>query len=94
MSDTPQQVEAEGAESVVVEYAGASYSFPASLDDADGDVLEAVDDQKLSHALRSLMSAADWRRFKATKPKVRDYGGLFAAYAELIGLDSVGESEG
>ena len=93
MSDA-QQLEGTQADTVQVSYAGHTYVFPASLDDADGDVLEAVDDQKLSHALRGLMTADGWRAFKATKPKVRDYGGLFGAYAEAIGLESVGESEG
>jgi hypothetical protein len=83
--------EAIGATAVTVDYAGATYTFPASLDDADGDVLDAVDDMKLSHALRGLLSDDDWRRFKATKPKVKDYSALFDAYAKRIGLTSAGE---
>lgn len=83
--------EARGAETVTVEYAGESYTFPGSLDDADGEVLEAVDDKKLSYALRGLLDEHQWKRFKATKPKVRDYAGLFEAYAKAIGLESTGE---
>jgi hypothetical protein len=87
---TPAQIEAEAAGTVTVEYAGESYTFPASIDDADGDVMDAIDNQKLSHALTGLMGAVDWKRFKATKPKVRDYAGLFDAYAKRIGLESTG----
>jgi len=85
------KLEAENATTVEVEYKGVTYVFPASLDDADGDALDAIDDQKLSHALQGLMAAEEWRKFKATKPKVRDYGELFSAYAQAIGLESVGE---
>lgn len=86
----PAQVEADGDDTVTVDYQGESYPFPASLEDADGDVLDAVDDQKLSHALKGLMSDEDWDRFKATKPKVKDYAGLFSEYAKAIGLESTG----
>lgn len=88
---TPIEVEASGEDTVKVEYRDGFYVFPASLDDADGDVIDAVDDQKLSHALRGLMSDDDWNAFKATKPKVRDYNGLFEAYAQAIGLGTVGK---
>jgi hypothetical protein len=83
--------EATGATTVAVEFAGTIYTFPSSLDDADGDVIDAVDDMKLSHALRGLLSVDDWRRFKSTKPKVKDYAALFDAYAKRIGLVSAGE---
>ena len=76
---------------VTIEYGGESYRLPASLDDADGDVLEAIEDQKLSRALQALMGPQDWKRFKKTRPKIRDYGGLFDAYAKRIGLDSTGD---
>lgn len=85
------QNEALAIETVEVEYEGNRYTFPASLDDADGDVLEAVDDMKLSHALRGLMSPADYGRFKATRPKVKDYAKFFDAFAKTIGLSSTGE---
>lgn len=91
MTDSPAQVEAEAQDSLVVDHDGETYTFPASLDDADGDVLDAIDDQKLSRALRGLMSPADWTRFKATKPKVRDYARMFEAYATAIGLGNAGE---
>lgn len=90
MSDSPIEIEASGVELVKVDFEGHVYQFPASLEDADGDVIDAVDDQKLSHALRGLMDEADWTAFKATKPKVRDYAALFDAYAKAIGLGTTG----
>lgn len=88
----PVEAEATGTDTVEVAYKGVTYAFPASMDDADGDVLEAIDNQKLSHAIRGLLTDDQYKRFKATKPKISDYGALFEAYAKVIGLESVGES--
>lgn len=88
---TPVENEATGVEHVDVDYEGRTYRFPADVEDADGDVLDAIDDQKLSRALRGLLSAADWAAFKSTRPKVRDYTALFNVYAERVGLGSAGE---
>lgn len=88
---TPAELETSDAETVEVAYGSGSYTFPASLEDCDGDVLDAIDDMKLSHALKGLLSDDDWSRFKKSKPKVKDYGALFDAFAETIGLGSAGE---
>lgn len=87
---TPAEVETT-ADTVTIEWADKEFTLPAHLDDADGSVLEAIDDLKLSHVLRSLLGPEQWRQFKATKPKVADYGEMFAEYAKAIGLESVGE---
>lgn len=87
MSD-PTPAEAEmTAETVTVDFGGQTFTMPASLDDADGDVIDAIDDQKLSHALQGLLGPEQWAAFKKTRPKVRDYGELFEAYAQKIGLE-------
>jgi hypothetical protein len=85
------QLEAEGAEEVTIEYGGRSYVMPASLDEADGDVIDALDDQHVSYVLQALLGKDQWKAFKKTKPKVRDYNDLFSVYAEQIGLDTTGE---
>lgn len=85
------QIEAEQFETVQVEYAGNTYTFPASLDEASGDVLDAIDEEKISRALKGLLEGGEWERFKKTKPRVRDYAGLFSVFAEAIGLETVGE---
>ena len=87
---TAIEAEATGADTVDVAYGDATYAFPASLEDADGDVLDAIDDEKLSRALRGLMADGQWTEFKKTRPKVKDYAGLFEAYAQAIGLDTAG----
>lgn len=93
----PAQVEAEGDEDVVVEYAGHEYTFPASLDLADMGVVEAVDDQKMSYAIRGLLSEEDYEFFQRqgrllpsgerVKPRVREARELFDEWAKRIGLE-------
>ncbi len=87
----PAELEATGVEEVKVEWRGAFYTFPASLDDCDGDVLDAIDAQKMSFALKALLGEDQWETFKTSKPKVRDYGALFTEYAKAIGLPTVPE---
>ena len=87
---TAAQREAEAVETVEVEFDGESYTFPAGLEDADGDVVDALDSMKISHALQGLLSREDWAKFKATKPRVKQYGDLFNVYAEEIGLTDTG----
>lgn len=78
-------------EDVQVEYGGNTYTLPGSMDDLPGDVLEAIDDQKLSYVVREMLGAKQWKAFKATKPRVRDYSALFDAWAQAVGLESQGE---
>jgi hypothetical protein len=85
------QLEGEGADTIEVVYGGETFAFPAEMDDVDGDVLDALDDRKISHALKALLGDDQWLRFKKSKPKVSDYNGLFEKYAEAVGLESVGE---
>jgi hypothetical protein len=87
----PAELEVGAAETTEVKYGGAVYVFPASLDDADGDVLDAIDNKAISHALRGLLGPAGWAAFKTTKPRVKHYGELFEMYAQAIGLGSAGE---
>jgi hypothetical protein len=89
----PAQIDAEAdpGDTVEVSYRGVVYVFPASLDDADGDVLDAIDNKAISHALRGLLGAPGWAAFKATQPRVKHYGELFEVYAQTIGLSSTGE---
>ena len=87
----PAELDGVTDATIQVEYGGVSYTFPASIEDADGDVLDALEEGKASTALRALLSPEDWDRFKSTRPKVRDYGQLWDAYAARIGLDSLGK---
>lgn len=85
------QTEAEGADTMQVVYKDVTYTFGADPDDLDGAIIEALDDQKLSHALKAMLSDDDWLKFKATKPRVRDYAGLIDAWATAAGHGTAGE---
>lgn len=93
----PAQAEAEGVDNVTIDHQGHVYTFPGSLESAPFDVVEAVDDQKLSYALRGLLSEDDFKYFQkhgsptGGKPTVGDAARLFDVYAERIGLGSQGE---
>jgi hypothetical protein len=93
MSDTqPEkkpsaQAEADGDETVTVEYNGESYVLPSSLENASLSVVRAIDDDKLTYALEALMGKEQYARFAATA-RVHDANDLFGVYAEAIGLES------
>jgi hypothetical protein len=89
---TPQQLEGSDVETFTIDYNGLTLTFPVDLDEVDGDVMDAVDDGKMSHALRGLLGDSQWAAFKATKPKVKDYNALFDLFAQAAGLGSAGES--
>lgn len=83
-----REAEAEAAESVEVEYQGHTYVLPPSLDDADGEVLGAMEAGHGYNCVKLLLDAKQFAAFRKTKPKVRDYDGLFRAYLEAIGMDT------
>lgn len=87
---TPAQIEAEGAETVQVEHNGESYTFPALVDELDGDAYDAFEDQRYSRGLRVVLSDEDWDRFKATKPKLKEYRALVNAWMAAVGVTSAG----
>ncbi len=86
----PAELEASSDTEVKVQYGGNTYVFPATLEDASGDVIDAIDDQKISHALKSLIGDTQWETFKTTGPTFGQYGELLTAYLEEIGLATPG----
>lgn len=94
MSDpTPAELEATSGpgDTVTVEHNGETYLFPGSATAVSGDVIDALDDGKVSHALRALMSNDEWARFKRTRPLAPEYGELLNAFLEAVGMGSLGE---
>lgn len=93
MSDAPAPVEADadGIETVDIEHEGETYTLPTDIADLDGDIAEALEANKLTIGLRLLMGPEQWKRFKATKPKVRDYAGIIDKWGEATGLGRQGE---
>lgn len=72
-------------DSVSFKFGGESYSVGAA-DGWDVEVLEAFEDGKIVTAVRALLGADQWARFKATKPTVGELNAFFEVAAEALGL--------
>ncbi|WP_369190158.1 hypothetical protein [Streptomyces sp. R08] len=71
-------------EAFSVEFNGDTYEVPPA-EDWDLEVLEAIDDNKLSHALKALLGADQYATFRATNKKVRDLGSFFEVAGKKVG---------
>ncbi|MFC6021510.1 hypothetical protein ACFP2T_35745 [Plantactinospora solaniradicis] len=59
---------------VAVEFRGHTYTLPANLNEADGDVLECYEDDKPISALKALLGEAQFSEYKTReKPRVKDH---------------------
>lgn len=76
---------------VAVPYGGQTYTIPAERDRWPLDVLEALEEGKMTIALRGLLGSKQWARFKATGPRTGDMGALWEAVGKAVGFDTVGE---
>lgn len=88
MTDAPPPVvaEATGIETVDIEHDGETYTLPIDIEELDGDIAEALEGNKLTIGLRLLMGPEQWKRFKATKPKVRAYAAIIDKWGEATGI--------
>lgn len=82
---------ADAVEMVTVSWKGTVFAVPASSEDWDGEVFEALDDQKLTYVVRHLLGEAQYARFKKLGVKGRDYKGFFDAVALAVGFADAGE---
>lgn len=89
---TTQQAQQNEAENkpVTATWRDRDWTVP-STDDWPWDVLEAIDDEKFTIALRGLLSDEDYAAFKQFKPTVNDGAGLLEALAKAAGMESTGE---
>lgn len=98
MSDkTPAQVEAEGDDTVTVDWDGVPVTVPASAEDLDLDAIEAFETGKAVTALRAMVGSKEYDRLRADyakanghRPKVADLGNLMTEIAKAYGFDTAG----
>lgn len=88
----PAEVDGVEGATVTVDVAGNTYTMPADLDDLAGDIIEAIDERKVSIAVRHLLGPEQWAMFKAGKPKARDYNAALEGWAAAVGMGSSGNS--
>lgn len=66
------------------EFNGDTYEVPPA-DDWDLDVLEAIDESRMTVALRALVGDEQYKTFRAKNKKVRDLGAFFEAAGKKVG---------
>lgn len=67
-----------------VDFNGDSYLVPTA-EDWDIDVLEAIDDQRMTHAVKSLLGDEQYAMFRKTNKRVRDLGKFFEVAGKAVG---------
>jgi len=88
MSSEAIKTEAQAAE-VTFEFRGETFTLPPSLNEADGDVLEFYEDDKPISALKALLGADQFARYKRVlRPKVKDHVEFIEAAFAALGTSS------
>lgn len=67
-----------------IEFNGDTYAVPPA-EDWDLDVLEAIDDQRLTHALKALLGEDQYKTFRASNKRVADLGKFFEVAGKAVG---------
>lgn len=96
--DEAAEVEAAGYKTITVSYAGEDWTIPASLDDADVDVIEAFEEEKVVGILRGLLGPAQWKMLKRAARRDRhpqpfraeELTPLVEQIAKIYGFDTAG----
>ena len=66
-----------------VKFGNANYSIPPA-EDWDIDVLEAIDDQRMTSALKALLGAEQYAEFRTRHTKVRELSEFFEAATSAV----------
>lgn len=67
-----------------VEFGGETYLVPPA-DDWDLEVIEAIDDQRLSHAMKALLGEEQYATFRKSNRKVSSLGAFFEVAGKAVG---------
>lgn len=93
---TPAQLEAEGAETITVDWNGIPVTVPATVDQLDLDAIEALEAGKAVTAIRAIVGSRAFDKLKADyakqhgRPKVSDLEAMVEALAKAYGFDTSG----
>lgn len=86
---SPQQREAEGIETVEVEFDGETYEIPADPIDWEIDVTEAFETGRMITACRGLLGPEQFAVLSRKGYRNRDFRRLFKLLAEAGGFESL-----
>lgn len=84
MTTKALKAEATGSD-VEFEFNGITYTVPASINDQSLDVLEAIEDGRITAAVRAIIGDAQYAVFKSTKPTIGDLNVFFEALQKAAG---------
>jgi hypothetical protein len=78
----PKKNDATG-EAMPVEYNGETFMVPPA-EEWDIDVLEAIDEQRITHALKALLGDEQYAAFRKTNKKVKALGEFMDSAAKAV----------
>lgn len=84
------QKEAEGAESVTVEYEGQKFVVPLDQDDWPILAIQAMSRNMHIDGVQHLLGAQQWARFVTLFPTRRHFNAFSVVLAEALGVDALG----
>jgi hypothetical protein len=85
------QREAEGAETVTLDYEGESFTLPADPQDWPTRAMLAFEEGKAFAAIKALIPPRRYQKLGIDDWPARKTTGLFEAFAKAAGLDDAGE---
>jgi len=88
---TAAQIEAERETTTTITWRDTEFILPASIDDADMDAFEAFEQGKIVQGTRGLLGPAQFAKFHALKPTVRDLKEFSDVLAKAMGVETMGE---
>lgn len=87
---TAAQLEAEGVETLDVEWRDMSFTIGADPDDWTLEIIEAFENNRGIGALRGVLGADQWAEVAKTKPRKRDLDDLSKVIVAALGLGDGG----
>ncbi|QDQ97983.1 hypothetical protein [Tomitella fengzijianii] len=82
--------EAEGDDTVQIDYRGHTYTVPADQDDWSIDALEAFERNHVVAGVRELLGPEQWARFKARHNNRRAFRGFLDEVSDVFGFGDAG----
>ncbi|MFI7009968.1 hypothetical protein [Streptomyces sp. NPDC050145] len=82
MSEITKKNDATG-KPTTIEFNGDTYEVPPA-DEWDIDIVEAIDEQRITHALRALLGDEQWAKFRKTNRKVPALGEFLTAAGKAV----------
>ncbi|WP_306358851.1 MULTISPECIES: hypothetical protein [unclassified Nocardia] len=84
------QREAEGIETIVIDFRGSEFEVPASSDDWPTTAVQAATHRRHVDAIEQILGPKQWAIFLSRFPRKRDFDEFAELLAEEMGLGTAG----